>query len=516
MLGINARPEVLDIALNTIKESKGITYTDPIMLLLPQLNIIFKGIKDGKIKSEKAEDGSEVKGDLINTFGSAYNSIAMLLAEVTNDAIESSVRENDKSYYSHITPNYLGKIMKSLKDSMHDNQRFQDFIKEEFKQYDFFYKDGEWRNDWIKQIVENPQIKEGMEHKVLLNSDKVTYDKWDDLDYTIVLLTEFFGEPNNKNSEIQWGNYHVPILSDSPSAEFIRFRRYTNKSIANKEGGFYTFEEILLPKYELLVKQELDRISLVNQRFENYNSGKSTVEPIVNYDRIGDRIGGAEFKFLPALNDIRFKDGKTFIDKFLEIKKNGTAEDLQSFIHNTLTEVLNAEFEQTYAEWTKLGLLEENSDGKYKHLGVISLNSGQSTYNANTSKSLMAAKKILGNSWTNAMENLLGKYNNNSYVNDNLAQSIFNEINDILNQKLSNQEINNQEFQNASRNLKIRNNAKALLREYFWNSKFATSQIIQITTSDLAFYSGVEDFQKRFKQIHSPPLRLNTILWSFK
>ena len=510
MLGINARPEVLSMALNDIKDVEGVTFTDPIMLLLPQLNIIFKGIKDDKIKSEKAEDGTEVRGDLINTFGSAYNSIAMLLAEVTNDAIESSVRENDKSYYSHVTPNYLGKVIKSLKDSMKDPARFQEYIQNEFKKYDFFYKNGEWRNDWIKQIVENPQIKEGLEHKVLLNSDKVTYDKWDDLDYTLVLLTEFFGEPNNKNSEIQWGNYHVPILSDSPSAEFIRFRRYDNKSVAKKDGGFYTFEELLLPKFELLIKQELDRISLVNQRFENYQSGDSTVEPIANFDRIGDRIGGAEFKFLPALNDIRFEDEKTFIDKFLEIKKNGTAEDLQSFIHNTLTEVLNTEFEQTYAEWSKLGLLEENSDGKYKHLGVIGLGTGQSTYNSNTVKSLMTAKRLLGNSWTSVMENLLGRYNTNTYINDKMAQRVFDEITDILQDKLENQQINTKDFQTATINLKLRNNAKAKLREYFWNSKFATSQIIQITTSDLAFYSGVEDFQKRFKQVHSPALRLNT------
>ena len=81
------------------------------MLLLPQLNIIFSGVKKGEVKSETLEDGTEKRGDLINTFGSAYNSIAMMLAEVTEDAIESSVRENDKSYYSHVTPNYLGKLI---------------------------------------------------------------------------------------------------------------------------------------------------------------------------------------------------------------------------------------------------------------------------------------------------------------------------------------------------------------------------------------------------------------------
>ena len=43
--------------------------------------------------------GTEKRGDLINTFGSAYNMIASMMAEVTEDAIESSVRENDNYYY---------------------------------------------------------------------------------------------------------------------------------------------------------------------------------------------------------------------------------------------------------------------------------------------------------------------------------------------------------------------------------------------------------------------------------
>lgn len=71
-------------------------------------------------------------------------------------------------------------------------------------------------------------------------------------------------------------------------------------------------------------------------------------------------------------------------------------------------------------------------------------------------------------------------------------------------------EITAKEVDSVNRNLVIRNNAKAKLREYFWNSKFATSQIIELTTTDLAFYKNIEDFQKRYKEVHAPALRLNT------
>ena len=133
MLGIDANPSVLKTALTDIKTAPGITFTDPIMLLLPQLNVIFSGIKKGEVKSETREDGTEKRGDLINTFGSAYNMIASMMAEVTEDAIESSVRENDKSYYSHVTPNYLGKLIKNLKNVMNDKERFEQFMQTEFK-----------------------------------------------------------------------------------------------------------------------------------------------------------------------------------------------------------------------------------------------------------------------------------------------------------------------------------------------------------------------------------------------
>lgn len=48
------------------------------------------------------------------------------------------------------------------------------------------------------------------------------------------------------------------------------------------------------------------------------------------------------------------------------------------------------------------------------------------------------------------------------------------------------------------------------LEEYFWNQAFATSQIIQLTTTDLAFYKNGTDFQKRYKEVYAAGTKLNT------
>lgn len=512
MLGIDANPSVLRTALTDIKTAPGITFTDPIMLLLPQLNIIFSGIKEGEIKSETREDGTEKRGDLINTFGSAYNMIASMMAEVTEDAIESSVRENDKSYYSHVTPNYLGKLIKNLKNVMNDKERFEQFMQTEYKDYEWFFKGDHWRNDWLRQLAESEELRRGLNHKVVLNSDKVDYTNWDDLDYTLALLTEYWGDPDSAKSSIKYAWYHVPILSDSPSAEFIRFRKYTTGDVLDENGKKRTYDDVILDKLVDLVNQEYDRIMLVRERDEAYQRGDKSVEPIANYDIVRKEdgniksIGGAEFKFLPALNNLRYDNGETFIDRLSRLKSKGTGAELRNFLRTTLNDMMEDGFEQTYRDWVRVGLLDELPNGKYKYLPF----EGQSKQNAITAKALIKAKDALGSLWNTNMELMLRAYNNNSAFDSREANSLMEQIKALLTDKATRGEMELKDAQSISRSLFVKNNAKDALREYYWNSKLATSQIIQLTTTDLAFYKNLEDFQKRYKEVHAPAIRLNT------
>ena len=513
MIGIDANPSVLKNALTDIKTSDTIKFTDPIMLLLPQLNIIFSGIKKGDIKSETREDGTEKRGDLINTFGSAYNMIASMMANVTEDAIESSVRENDKSYYSHVTPNYLGKLIKQLKNVRGDKKRFEEFINTEFKQYEWFFKDGRWRSDWLEQLVNSEEMRRGLSHKVVLNSDKVDYTNWDDLDYTLALLTEYWGDPEDSRTSVKWAWYHVPILSDSPSAEFIRFRKYVSGVEYDEDGNKLTYDDIILDKLTDLVNQEYDRIMLVRARDEELQNGNPNISPIANYDIVRKKdgsiksMGGAEFKFLPALNSIRYDNGETFLDRLSRLSREGSGAELKVFIRGALREVMDNGFEEAYRDWARIGLLDETANGRYKYLPF----EGQSQQNSRTAKSLIKAKEVLGTTlWTTDMELLLRDYNNNSPVDDRVATKLFQQIKDLVTQKATRGDITRQEADSINGNLVVKNNAKAALREYYWNSELATSQIIELTTTDLAFYKNVEDFQKRYKEVHAPALRLNT------
>lgn len=506
MIGIEPNTSILRTALENKPEIEGATVTDPIKLLLPNFQVIFKGIQEGKVKSETKEDGTKKLGDLLNTFGSAYNNIASMIAEVSEDAIESSVRENDKSYYSHLTPSYLGKLMKQFQNVMDNEAKFNEFINKEFKQYEWFYKDGKWRNDWIEQLVNNPKMRKAFRHKVVLNYDKQPYQEWDNLTYTQVLLNEYWSE---RGEGMAW--YHLPILSDAPSGEFIRFKRYTTGSEGGAYGNRKTYKDIILEKMLDLVNQEYDRIMLVRERYDAYINGDN-IAPLANYDisvnsKTGEikSKGGSEFKFLPALNNY-MEDGELFIDKLTRLKKEGSPSEFETFVKRALETIMEDGFEKAYSEWHDIGLLDELPNGKFKNIPF----EGQSKVNAKVVKALRAAREILKEDFTEEMEELLDKYKSNMPVNDRQANRIFDYIKEELDFEVSEGYMTKADADNISRDLNTKNNSKDALREYYYNSEFATSQIIELLTTDLAFYKDMEDFQKRFKEVHAPSLRLNT------
>lgn len=512
MIGANPDPTIVKIALANDKSTEKITYTAPILQLLPELNTIFKGVLRGEVESraekrENTEEGTETRADLINTFSKAYSTIATMFSEVTEDAIESSVRENGKSFYSHLTPSYLGKTIKELKDVRNDPEKFEQYIQREFKQYDWFYKNGEWRSDWVKRLATDPNARKMLDHKVVLNYDKVEYSKWDALDYTIVLINEFLADPTKKTA---W--YALPILSDAPSAEFIKFIRYIDGTEIDEDGNKLSYKESIINKMVDLVNQEYDRIMLVRERAELIKKG--VIKPIKNFDIDGSKgEKGDKFKFLPQLNSITYKNGKTFMQEFERLRQ-GSPSDFRHFLKETIRDVMDQGFKDAYATWVEQGLLDELPNGKYKNLPFT----GVAKSNERLTKALQSAKTLIQENTNEAqtgnliksIDNLIKAISDKKVLNEQQVNEFLNTVKSLLNDIAAhNPNIKNI---NTIKNLLVatHNAAQEELENYYWNSTFATSQIIEITTTDLAYYKGVEDFQKRYKEVYAPSLRLNT------
>lgn len=407
MLGISINDDILQSSLNYNIDIEA--YPVPLRRMLEALRTIYYDIDKG---NEKVTNGDTA--DLINIYGTAFNDIATTVNNVDDDTVESNVRQGDKTWYAHSNPSYLTTLMKKFK-----REDFLQFLKTEFKDVEWFYDPVTgWNNEWLKELETNPEAREKLNHIVLLQYNNKEYADWAELDTNLALINEYFSSPTQ--NEEGYAYYAVPVLSDSQSAEFLRGKRY----ITN-------YKDIIEDKMVKLVKQEMSRIALVIERFNN------GADVIGSYDITKNRDGsinegGSEFKFFPELNTMRFgeRDELSFLDVVKNLKENASTEEVDQFIKETISSIMEDNFNKAWNNWASIGLLDRvSSDSRAKYIHF-------------------------------------NKYSENGVRND--------------------------------------------LREWYWNSVFAQSQIIQILTTDLAYYGGITDFYKRAKQFHAPAERLNT------
>lgn len=503
MIGIDPNPTVLRVALTEDKSTDKVHYTHPLTLLLDQLHVIMSKVSKGDVKNKTLEDGTETRRDLINNFGRVYNHIAKLISDVIKDAIESNIREADKSYYAHVMPSYIGKLIKLLKNVRGEsNEEYLKFLKEEFGNYEWFFRNGRWMSDWLQVLADNEDNERDLlQHKVVLNHDKTEYVDWDDLTHALVLISEFFSDPNKSTA---W--YAMPNLSDAPSAEFIKFKRYSDTTAQ-------TYKEIILPKLRDVVIQEYNRIMLVRERGKKIKNGDKSVEPIANFDmtfkdngRVKNK-GGAEFKFFPQLNSYKI-NGKFFIEALADAYQSSpkAGEDL---IEGVLEDIMNEQFEETYQQWVNLGLFEETKDGKsYRNLPTMFAT--QTASNKSLIAALQRAKTILKEAFGEDENALLKALNNKEIWSLEDIESVLEGIRNLIQDRAAKNLISAKDADNLIKDLRYKNPTRDMLEEYYWNNALATTQIIELSTTDLAFYKNMEDFQKRYKEVHAPALRLNT------
>lgn len=408
MLGASVDSETLENALKFNLDNKA--FKPAVNVLLSNLRTIYYDLNKG---NEKVKDGEYI--DLLNIHGTAFNNIAEVINKVDEDTIESSVRQGDKTMYAHINPSYVTTLIKKLQREDTYKQ-----VLDDYRVCNWFNKNGKWRNSILEEIENNAEVRSNLKHVVLLQYNRKEYNAWTDLDATLALYNMYMTGAADRSGSETYGYYQVPMLSDAQSAEFIKFKRY-------KKG----YEEKLLDKFKDLVYQEIDRINLVKERATTDNH----IDPIANFDMNGKKMGGAEFKFFPELNQ-KGQSGKTFLQAIDEAKQI-SMDEVDNLIKNTIKSIMDSRFKETIQHYKDIGLYDRigtEKNARFKHVNVYS----------------------------------------EEGMNDRM-------------------------------------------REWFWNSTYFTSQFIELTTTDLAYYKNLEDFQKRNKQDHAPAERLNTLAtWNGK
>ena len=355
-------------------------------------------------------------------------------------------------------------MVKKLKS----DTRRANYLREEFQYDDMFFHDGKWQNYWLEVFAgnnsESQYLRDNLELVEVISMqqsnkelDPIKYGDWRESDIYRVMLGQFFSRSSGEEG-IQLANYSFPMFSDSPAAMYITMRRFVDNA---KEG---TFKDQMLPHFIKLVKQEMRRIKLVNDREkarqDDSVTNKFALEKIKCFDTTGNK-----FQFFPELNTIiDYETGMTFKDAAIQYAESGDMDSLDELIARTLAGNINPSsgqregglLDQLFMEFMQR--LPQDMDYLAKMLHEIE------------------GIKYLGGSY-------IKQYAKDNNISEEEAKSIIDSI-------------NAQNTMNA-------------LENFFWNNVFATSQIIQLTTTDLAYYKNATDFFKRFKEVYASGNRLN-------
>lgn len=477
-IGIRVDTKTVSNSFNINSRPKDINNT-PVMKMLEQMTYMFDTLLS---KKDAIDYNPLLKGEEKNIYGN-YKSIIGFMSKYIQDSIESSCYENGKMYYSFTTPSYMGKLILNLKDAIGNYDKFESFMEDNYGSYRWFKnEDGSWNNPWLELLNSSETYRQNLEHKVQLSFDNTDYRDLSELGYTLSLMNEYFYD----NSKKKWAWYRVPMLSNKPSSEFIRFTRYSGRNyqktikrglrkILNQEILRFkaVLERSVNPDIETIKNFDISSKTLKNnlQIVEKLKAKKPlTHSDLVKNGKLVTSDSGASFKFLESFNlNIIAGDelGMMIIDKLNGVDVN--EDTFERLVDSSLDSYMKIKVAEEFRQWEKIGLFEteevkrgNDTEVSYKYIPNLT------------------------RSYSEIRKELFGDSKKSSKERQKLTKEQKSEILSVMRQE-----------------------ADANLTEYIWNDMFATINIIELTATDLAYYANVEDFQKRYAQVHSPALRLN-------
>ena len=377
------------------------------------LHTIFSKVSDNKTILSTTINNVVVYDNIVEKLDTQYNLLATLIDFDVKSIELQSFRELGDTYQSVSAPSYLGTLISNLTNTENEEE-FKQFFEREFGQYTQF-KDketGRIKNEWLSILYNKPEERKNLERKVVLHSNRKEFNKQTPQEYLLGMLVEFI------QPDINYAYYALPLLSDADSEEFIKFIRYTDGSVKNERGESISYKSIINEKLAQAIKDEYDRILMVNRRL------KSNAETITTFDS-----RGTKFTYFPELNDITV-----------------------------------------------------NADGVINGEGENKLFKDALDYLTNTKQDLLPfINKVIGQ---------IMDANSKEFISD-----AFN--------------IDNVELISEKLNM-TKNSVPKLLDNFFYNYALANINMIQLLTTDLAYYKNTIDFFKRFKEVYASTLKLDT------
>ena len=429
----------------------GVVNAESINKVTSALNFIVKDLD----KVVSAQHKGEMKDYNPFTFGAKFSingSLRNFLTPITDKLEDTAVNafyDSGKMYQSYVTPSFMTKLFNKFRQ---EGQAFEDFILDEYGSSEWFKfgaGDGDitkgWRNEWLRLLARDENARKVFDHKVELNFNKHNYMRnMSDAEYTLSLITEYFSESAKVEDRVPaW--YRVPMQSNKPSSEFIKFYSYRGDG----------YKDVIVNGLHNIFLQEISRIQTVLRR----NMSKNDSGFIKNFD-----TNGRKFCFLPVLNSY-LENGDVSKRNVLHDEDDSVSSDNNRFA-SLLQKIVKGEIALDSNEGSELSIL---------------------------------ADKIIRQSTEDRVQSILDAWERNGIL------ETAKNIKDIYPSEFD----NSSNIKNEEREDVINAWVRSQVENFLWNDSFASKNILQLTLSDIAFYKDTEDLQKRLAQLHAPGVRGN-------
>ena len=276
-----------------------------------------------------------------SSIGGSLRNLLTPITDKLEDTAVNAFYDSGKMYQSYITPSFMTKLMNKFRQ---EGQAFEDFIMDEYGSSEWFkFPNGDvdkgWRNEWLRILAKDEDARKVFDHKVELNFNKHNYMRnMSDAEYTLSLITEYFSEPESKKENMVPAWFRVPMQSNKPSSEFIKFYSYRGEGYKN--SIVYGLHNMFL--------QELSRIQTVGMR----NMDKKDAGFIKNFDTNGRR-----FNFLPVLNNYLENTADKIAKRDILRNEDNTISSDNSRLASLLQKKVEGEVALTAEEEAELGKL---------------------------------------------------------------------------------------------------------------------------------------------------------------
>lgn len=441
VLGYNVTEDLLTDVVNAENIHKITKY---LKFMVDDLNEALQKQESGELKKYNP---FKFKGEY-SIDGSVKNFFTPITDKLEDTAV-NAFYDSGKMYQSYVTPSFMTKLFNKFRQ---EGQAFEDFILDEYGSSEWFKfgaGDGDitkgWRNEWLRFLARDENARKVFDHKVELNFNKHNYMRnMSDAEYTLSLITEYFSESAKVEDRVPaW--YRVPMQSNKPSSEFIKFYSYRGDGYKNAiVNGLHN-----------MFLQEISRIQTVLRR----NMSKNDPGFIKNFD-----TNGRKFNFLPVFNS--YLDNADTSKRTILRSEDGSVSSDNNRFASLLQKKVNGEINLTLDEEVELSKL---------------------------------AERIIRQSMENRVQSILDTWESNGIL------EAAKNIKDIYPSEFD----NSSNIKNEEREGVINDWVRKQVENFLWNDSFASKNILQLTLSDIAFYKDTEDLQKRLAQLHAPGVRGN-------